>query len=233
MVDINSILIPLYSFYDALFQPLLQAGPYVSLAFFSAALAAVFSIIYYIFLDRERADEIKEKLNKHQEKMKEAQEEGEDDEVSDHLQKSLKLNQKFMMLNMKPMVATMLFVGLIFPWMGTTFAPAVDVNQSDNFTGELKWAGQTQEFTLDNETQTVMMDGQEAQQNEYLSAFGVDWEVMNVQHTDEGPRVKFNAAFVKLPFTLPYIGGALNWLGFYILIAMPLGFGLRKLMGVA
>ena len=146
------LLAPLFSFYDSVFQPLLAAGPYVSLGFFSAALAALFAVIYWFLLDVERADEIKDKLNKYQDKMKEARENDNDDEASKHLKKTLQLNQKFMMLNIKPMLATIVFVGLFFPWLGNTYAPNVDMNQTDNstFTGQLQYAGNTQELKVSN-----------------------------------------------------------------------------------
>ena len=233
MASAQAILTPLFGFYDSLFQPLLQLGPYPSLIFFSAVLAALFSVIYYIFLDRERADEIKEKLEEHQEKMKEAQEEDSDGEVSDHLEKSLKLNQKFMMLNLKPMIATMLFVGLIFPWLGASFAPNIDFTEQNNFTNQLEWAGNSVQLQFDNESQQVSTLNQSAELNDYISAHGVDWEVTRINHIEGGAEVRMNIAFVKLPFSLPLAGQALNWLGFYILIVMPLGYGLRKMMGVA
>lgn len=233
MVNVQAILEPLFGFFDAIFQPLLQLGPYPSLIFFSAALAALFSVIYYIFLDRERADEIKDKLEAHQDKMKEAREDGADEEVSDHLEKSLKLNQKFMMLNLKPMIATMLFVGLIFPWLGATFAPNLDFTEENNFSNQLEWAGQSQQIYFDNDTRTVQLDNQSAAKNEHISAYGVDWQVTKVNDIEKGVEARMNIAFIKLPFDLPLAGSALNWLGFYILIVMPLGYGLRKMMGVA
>ncbi len=233
MASAQAILTPLFGFYDSLFQPLLQLGPYPSLIFFSAVLAALFSVIYYIFLDRERADEIKEKLEEHQEKMKEAQEEDSDGEVSDHLEKSLKLNQKFMMLNLKPMIATMLFVGLIFPWLGASFAPNMDFTEQNNFTNQLEWAGNEVQLQFNNDTQEVTTLNQSAELNDYVSAHGVDWEVTKINQIDDGAKVRMNIAFIKLPFSLPLAGKALNWLGFYILIVMPLGYGLRKMMGVA
>jgi len=33
------------------------------------------------------------------------------------MQETMKHNQKMMMLNFKPMIATMVFVALVFPWL--------------------------------------------------------------------------------------------------------------------
>lgn len=232
------LLAPLFSFYDSVFQPLLAAGPYVSLGFFSAALAALFAVIYWFLLDVERADEIKDKLNKYQDKMKEARENDNDDEASKHLKKTLQLNQKFMMLNIKPMLATIVFVGLFFPWLGNTYAPNVDMNQTDNstFTGQLQYAGNTQELKVSNESSVLVESGNStAGIKEDIDVLDVKWQVagfQRLQDEDSDARLKLNAEFVPLPVNLPFVGNALNWLGFYFILIMPLTYVFRKLLGV-
>ncbi|NMJ76877.1 DUF106 domain-containing protein [Nanohaloarchaea archaeon] len=235
---IFQLLAPLFSFYDSVFQPLLGAGPYVSLGFFSAALAALFAVIYWFLLDVERADEIKDKLNKYQDKMKEARENDNDDEASKHLKKTLQLNQKFMMLNIKPMLATIVFVGLFFPWLGNTYAPNVDMNQTDNstFTGQLQYAGNTQELKVSNESSVLVESGNStAGIKEDIEVLDVRWQVADFQRLqggDSDARLKLNAEFVPLPVSLPFVGNALNWLGFYFILIMPLTYVFRKLLGV-
>ena len=232
------LLAPLFSFYDGVFQPLLAAGPYVSLGFFSAALAALFAVIYWFLLDVERADEIKDKLNKYQDKMKEARENDNDDEASKHLKKTLQLNQKFMMLNIKPMLATIVFVGLFFPWLGNTYAPNVDMNQTDNstFTGQLQYAGNTQELKVSNESSVLVESGNStAGIKEDIEVLDVKWQVagfQRLQDEDSDAQLKLNAEFVPLPVNLPFVGNALNWLGFYFILIMPLTYVFRKLLGV-
>jgi len=236
---VNQILTPLFAFYNTVFQPLLIAGPYISLGFFSAALAALFAIIYWIFLDVERADEIKEKLNDYQDKMKEARENDKHDKASEHMKKTLQLNQKFMMLNMKPMLATVVFVGLFFPWLGNTYAPNIQMNETQNgtFSGQLDYAGQSQEINVLNVSEGVMVQSgdSEVAVRDSLNMLGVTWQVINFQNVEDKPfdaRLKLNAEFVPLPFTLPYIGDALNWLGFYFVLIMPLTYIFRKALGV-
>jgi uncharacterized membrane protein (DUF106 family) len=236
---IGAILAPLFSFYNTVFQPLLLLGPYVSLGFFSVLLAGLFSVIYWWLLDIERADEIKEKLNNYQDKMKEAREEDEHDKASDHLKKTLQLNQKFMMLNMKPMFATMIFVALIFPWLGSVYAPQVQMNQVSNGTweGNFTYAGQTELLTAENTSEGMKISTlqSEAGINGEVKAFSMNWQVTGfntVQNVEHDAVTKLNAAFINLPVSLPLVGKALNWLGFYILIVMPLTYVFRKLLGV-
>jgi len=173
--------------------------------------------------------------------MKEARENDNADKVSEHMTKSLELNQKFMMLNFKPMVVTMLFVGLFFPWMGSTFSPNVPIQQSGEvYTGELEYASSNVPLEVQNssENSTVLMvEGQEIEQGETFEALDVTWEYRGVKEGGwlgpDGQTVAVAAEFVQLPFGLWYIGSALNWLGFYILIAMPLTFAFRKMLGIA
>jgi len=243
MAGIQALLTAMYGFYNTLFQPLLSIGPYVSLVFFSTVLAGLFSLIYWFLLDIERADEIKDKLSEHQEKMKEARNNEESEKASEHMQKTMKLNQRLMKLNIKPMIATMFFVALIFPWLGNTFSPAVELDQVENnlFEGELSYAGNTQVIQVENstDTQTVIVDDQKVELGSVITAHGMEWETRRFGESGgfissgEGHVLKASAKFVDLPFSLPYIGGALNWLGFYVLIAMPLTYTFRKFLGVA
>ena len=238
---IQSLLAQLFAFYDTVFQPLLAMSPYYSLAFFSVALAGTFSLIYWRFLDIEKQQELKEKLNEQQEKMKEAQDENNTDKVSEHMSKSLELNQKFMMLNFKPMLVTMLFVGLFFPWLGATFSPGVDLQQTNSaYTGDLEYASETVEIEVHQGNETYMnVNEQEVRPGETFDAHGITWEFRSVNEgggffsSGEGLNAKVSAVFVPLPFSLWYVGGALNWLGFYILMAMPLTFAFRKMLGIA
>jgi uncharacterized membrane protein (DUF106 family) len=239
MAGIAAVLTPLFSFYDVVFQPLLAMGPYVSLGFFSVLLAGLFSVIYWLLLDIERADEIKEKLNEYQDKMKEARENDEEDKASQHLKKTLHLNQKFMMLNLKPMIATMVFVGLFFPWLGATYAPDVQMDQTDNSTyqGSLEYADQEAVITAKNTTDGMEISHKKsaALKDGKIIVFDMKWQFTNfntVQNAEHDAKLKLAAEFVPLPFSLPIVGGALNWLGFYIVIMMPLTYIFRKALGV-
>ena len=240
---IASLLAALYGFYNAVFQPILGLGPYVALGFFSICLASLFSGIRYLLLDHEKAEEIQDKISEKQEKMKEARENDNHEKASEHTKEVFKHNQKFMMLNMKPMIGTMIFVALIFPWLGSTFAPTVQLQETGNntFEGNFTYAGQNTPITVDNRSEQfkVSAGGKEVTSGEHVNIQGFQWTVKDFRDrtpgffsSTEGPAVGFNGKFIPLPFSVPFIGGALNWLGFYILIAMPLTFGFNKLLGI-
>ncbi len=240
---ITAILQTLYGFYNAVFHPLLATSPYLALGFFSAALAGLFSLIYWYLLDIEKANEIKEKLSERQDKMKEARKNDNSDKASEHMQKTMELNQRLMKLNLKPMVATMVFVALIFPWLGSVYSPAIELHQSseDTWEGNLSYAKTSIPVEVINGTdKKVNVNEQEIEVGDTFRAFGIEWETKYFGEkkggffsSGGGTVLKVSAEFVKLPFSIPLAGGALNWLGFYILIAMPLTFILRKALGVA
>ncbi len=240
MLDsIQGLLTVLFGFYDSVFQPLLVASPYYALGFFSVALAGIFSLIYWRLLDIEKQKELKSKLKEQQEKMKEAREEDDTEKVSEHMTKSLELNQRFMMLNIKPMIATMVFVALFFPWLSTTFAPNVQLDDTNSiYEGEFEYAGQTVPIEVENgEDPVLIVEDQEIEEGERFDAFGFTWEFANFGDDGgwfhDGYTARIAGVFVPLPFTLPYIGSALNWLGFYIIMAMPMTYAFRKTLGIA
>lgn len=239
---IEAFLTGLYGFYDYLFQPVLALGPYMALAFFSACLAGLFSLIYWYLLDIEKVDELKDRISDKQEAMKEARKDDNSEEASEYMQKTMQLNQKLMMQNFKPMIATMLFVGLIFPWLSVTFSPDVPLQEENGvYTGELEYAGQSVPITVENNSEMILRtENQEARIGEAVEAHGIEWQFKYFQESNggffsvqEGEVAKLSAKYIELPFSIPFAGTALNWLGFYILIAMPLTFIFRKLLGVA
>ena len=237
MAGINAILAPLFEFYNTLFQPLLSAGPYVSLGFFSMLLAALFSVIYWLLLDIDKADRIKEKIDKYQDRMQEARENDEQEKASSHFKKTLKLNQKFMMLNMKPMIATMVFVGLFFPWLGATYAPTIEMNQMNDtaYNGTLEYANQEAAIQALNQSGNMQFRAEGNFSADNIKALGLNWEVSSfnaVQGQTHDAELKINGRFIDLPFSLPLAGESLNWLGFYIVIIMPMTYIFRKLLGV-
>ncbi|MFB6144658.1 MAG: EMC3/TMCO1 family protein [Candidatus Nanohaloarchaea archaeon] len=232
----------LYSFYSTVFQPVLALGPYISLGIFSAGLAAAFSIIYWYFLDIEKQNELKEKINKYQDKMKQARKDGKAEDASDHMQKTMELNQKMMLLNFKPMIGTMVFVALFFPWLGATYAPAVPLqNGNATYTGEFTFANSSVPVNVDNTTGTpqIKVGGKEVAVGETVKVHGIEWQVTRIGESKsgifsihEGKVLKLNAEFIELPFSIPFAGNELNWLGFYIVLAMPLTYIFRKMLGV-
>lgn len=241
---IQIILATLYSFYNTLFQPILALGPLASLAFFSASLAALFSAIRWYLLDHEKVDKIQEKINKKQEKMKEARKNNNHEKASEYTKEVFQHNQKFMMLNMKPMIGTMVFVALIFPWLGTTFAPSVSLTQAGNNTleGNFTYAKQTIPIQVQNNSEPVLIyQDQEARIEESIKTQGARWQFKKLKQKSggilssgaSGPKAKLNVNFIDLPFSIPILAGnELNWLGFYILIAMPMTFILNKILGI-
>lgn len=238
---INTILTTLFGIYDAAFQPLLAQGPYISLAVIAAMLAAAFSLLYWLILDKERRDEIKEKLDKQQKKMKKAQK-ADDKDASEYMKKSFELNRKFMMINFKPSIATMVLVALIFPWLGATYSPAINLQETGNntFQGNFTYAQQQTPLTVNNATEnvTIQIEDQQYAVGDVYKAHGIDWRIADFYYkeggftTTEGYKLKMSAEFIQLPFSIPFAGDEFNWLGFYIIILMPLSILFRKLLGV-
>jgi len=175
--------------------------------------------------------------------MKKARENDNTDKASKHTKKVFEHNQKFMLLNMKPMVGTMLFVALIFPWLGATFAPSAQLQQTGNNTleGNFTYAQTQTPVTVDNTSETAILQvgDQSVEPGQQAKIQGFEWTYKGIKEktpgffsNTEGTVAAFNGHFVALPFSIPFIGPALNWLGFYIIIAMPMTLILNKALGI-
>ncbi|MFB6115647.1 MAG: hypothetical protein ABEK04_05195, partial [Candidatus Nanohalobium sp.] len=106
------------------------------------------------------------------------------------------------------------------------------------FAGNLSYAGNTAQLQVENTTKgiTVKHNGNNASLHGNIKALGITWEVMGFNEKASSEKadavLNLNAVFVPLPGNYPFVGGALNWLGFYIILMMPLSYIFRKALGV-
>lgn len=237
------ILQPLYSLYSVILSPLLNVGSPIegamlTVACLSLLLSLLFSFMYKLLMDQERAKELKDKMNDYKQEMKEEREKGNQDKANKLMQKSMKLNSKFFKMSIKPMLASMVIVFLILPWMSSQFSANSRLSQQNGeFVGNFSYCGTTVNIRGTNASQPLEFeDHGQAAAGEYITIEKSDWEVMKVKQTKqdekESLQVKLELSFIKLPVGIPLAGKSLGWLGFYIIISLPSTYLFRKLLGV-
>ena len=55
---------------------------------------------------------------------------------------------------------------------------------------------------------------------------------LKINKEDNKATLEMGLVFISLPFSLPFIGGSLESVGFYFIILLPLSTTFRKLLGV-
>lgn len=236
----------------------LYTGALLTIGLISVVLAVILTLLYKFLTDNEERKRLKEKAKEYKEKADEARKNDNDEKMQKYMEQSMKVNKDMFKMNLKPMAVSFAIVLLIFPWMSNVFTPSATLHATTNtsFTGNFTYQGETVDLTaeqtlieeLDETRLTVeTSDGTtvvNAQvQDDELTVLdkepvpvgSSDWEVKNMQrleNTDkDGTGLQLQLSLITVAMSLPLIGN-LEWLGFYILISIPLTFGLRKAMGV-
>lgn len=231
---IQAIISQIFGFYSSFFQPLLALRPpHIALGVFAVILAGLYSLVHWYVGDHEKIASIKENMEEHQSKAKGAEDE---EQAAKHQKKAMSLQQKMMVANFKPILVIMVFSILFFPWMRATYSPTVQLNKTGNHTyrGQMTYAGRRgQVKVIGSSSPVVQTQGQEAELGEKIEILGVKWQVKNFKQDGQKARLSLNADFLDLPFSLPLVGNAVNWLGFYMLLSLPFSNLFRRLLGIA
>ncbi|MFB6076894.1 MAG: EMC3/TMCO1 family protein, partial [Candidatus Nanohaloarchaea archaeon] len=232
------IMRPLFPYtFDPLFGSLLGigsplTGARLTVLTISITLSGLISVIYYLLMDVEEYQRIKEKREELNEKMSAAQDEGDTGEAKEYMSEMAGMQKEFFTVMLRPMIASMLIFFLLLPWMFTTFNPIVPLQDAGNgtYTGTLDFNGRQIPLRVEQNTSAVSVDGEQYAAGERFAMDDLHWKVKAV---DTGRKqVKFAAEIVPLPVSLPLVGDELSWLGAYILISIPFTFLFRRYLGI-
>ncbi len=217
-----------------------RIASFLSVLLVSITVSLIISLLYLVLVDREEYNRIRERQKEIQEKVKEAQDNDEMEKANKLMKESFSMQKKFMKASVKPMIASMFIFFLIVPWILTTFSPVIELEAAGNgtFQGEFTARGFDQpigqvELISENDTNTVLVDGEEVEIGEYVSHDeSNEWILKDMEVEDDSARVMFSYRFIPLPFNLPLIGSTFEWLGTFILFQLPFSILFRKMLGI-
>lgn len=123
-----------------IFSPILQLPAYIAEAIIAAIVVFISNLFYKFLVDQEQMKKLREEQKAINIKVKEIRKD--DPEKANKLMgEALKLTNKQMKMNMKPMLATMMLAILVLPWIAKTFdGPVLTLPTSLPFIGsEVGW----------------------------------------------------------------------------------------------
>jgi len=190
--------------------------------FFSVLLTFLISIFYRFLINQNELKELKARMKEKQEKAKELIKTN-PQEANRITGETLALTNKQFRMTMKPMLLTLIVVGLILPVMADMYGDKI--SSIENNMGNITLDGKNYtlqltagKLSLDNIECNIPCNGQ--------TIGGYNWNIIL-----EDGKVKFSRVVVLLPFSLPYFQNDFGWLMWYIILSIPLGQLFRKLMG--
>ncbi len=225
----------LYSTIETICAPLIAMGPIYAIAAISTFISLLLSICYKLLVNQNKVKYIRTELKELKTKMNAAKKKGKDKELKTLFDKSLKLNNQQLMLNMKPLIASMVLITLFLPWLSHAYGD-ITVNLEDN-KGIYTYKDIKENFTITQDTETTITF-----ENPELGTLkeGAEINIGDRTHIieikkkdDKIDKVTFNSFRANLPFTIPIFNkSTVGWLGLYIIISMPTTFLFRKILNV-
>ncbi len=236
----------LFQAYDMVFSGLLtfqglDIGAKLTVAFMALLISIVISLIHKFTTDQEEMKQLKQEVKQMKEKMEEAKKNDDTEKMNQFMNKSMEANMSMLKQQMKPMLITMVAVLLILPYLHATFDQNVMLSQDNgSYSGTLNYQSLNTPITYMPDNDTAIVNGTMVSVGEYVSVDDTEWQVRGFSNQttkflfvqEEQPNISMSLVFFQLPFSLPLIGSSLEWLGFYIILTIPISIIVRKLMGV-
>lgn len=101
--------------------PLMALGPLLTITMLSVLISLFFAALYKFLVPREKAAALKKELQEIREKMAAAKKAKDEKEMKALMGRSLAASNAQMMMNMKPLMASMILVFVALPWFSWAY----------------------------------------------------------------------------------------------------------------
>ncbi len=231
----------LYAFFDSVFGPVLNmnshtTGALLAVFILDVVFAFLLAIIYKYLMNQKEAKKLKANIKELKKKVNEAKKSNDINKMNQFMRKSVEMNNKLLRMSLKPMLASMVLVFLVFPWVNYTFSPTISFkNVNGTYTGQLKYDNLTVPLKLNSSNLIAFGTYGIIGRGQYIKIDDTKWQVKSISFSRDKKTAKSKVAlvFVNLPFYIPFAGRTLEWFGYYFLLGIPLTYGFRKLFKVA
>ncbi|KXB06647.1 hypothetical protein AKJ51_03220 [candidate division MSBL1 archaeon SCGC-AAA382A20] len=191
----------------------------------AAGISILISLLFKLLMDQEEMQKVKDKMEELQDKSKEADDQ---EEAMKHQQEAMKHMSKQMKMQIKPMAVIFIIVIPLFWFVFPNLYPNAHVKLNE--TGTLNYKGLEKSVSLESQDPLKISIGDQTYgRKDFLKLNSYRFHVEN--YNEKKGSLKLERVAAKLPFSLPFVGNSLGWLGWYILGAIGLGQVFRKLLG--
>ncbi len=106
---------------NAIFSPVIATGAFFALTAISLFMSCLSTVSYKFLVDQSAMKEVRKSMESYRETANAAQKENNIQKMNENVSKMMELNKKYFSLSTKPLLASLVIFGVIFPWMGTEF----------------------------------------------------------------------------------------------------------------
>jgi uncharacterized membrane protein (DUF106 family) len=218
---------------EFLFSPLLSLNPALSVLVFSVIILILINIFYKVLVNQAVAKDIKDRQKEFSRRMKEERKAGNTDKMNTLMKESLAENSKLMRMTMKPMIVSFIIVIIFLPWLAAVYGDVTAPMQ--NSTGVVTLKGINHTFSVKDGEISVeggvnfkeLSSGSQSCDNACFVIDNRKYEAYQDKNS-----IKFAPIVATFPFMLPVFGYTAGWLGWYLIVSIPLVVIIRKLMKI-
>lgn len=206
-------------------------SPVLVVLLISATVSLILSMIYKVTTNQEELKQVNKELKEMNLKFKEAQKNKDQKELMKLQSKMMEVNSKKMKSSMKPMMISFIIIIPVFVLLFPSLYGDLTVELDESLNGVMKFGDAEKNIYLSQEEPLVLkINGEENPVSEVITINNDEFLFKNF---DKGKNVvSFKRVVVNLPFSLPIWGSYIGWLGWYILISIPLTTVFRKALGI-
>lgn len=208
---------------EAVFGFLLAYHPSVSVAIYAVIVLVLINIFYRLLINQGEARQLKEKVRELGKQMRAEQKAGNKEKANQLMSEMMQSNAKTMRMTMKPMIVSFIVVIIFLPVMNTFYSDA-SVQLQDG-RGTLKIGGS--EYAVERAGSEINVGGLPCTPTCIMDVGQGTYEI-----SAAGDTVHFSRIVTLLPVALPWVGTTLGWLGWYIIVSIPLAIVIRKLLRI-
>jgi uncharacterized membrane protein (DUF106 family) len=209
--------------FEFLFNWLLVFNPVISVTIFSIIMIIVINIFYRVLIKQDEAKRVKDNIKELTEKSKQERKAGNMDKSMQYTKEAMSENSKVMRMTMKPMLVSFVVVILFLPFLSAVYGDHLVAlnNNAGNFTFN------ENVYDIVKDGSNLKISGNDCASPCMQKIDNIDWKI-----TSENNNVKFARVLVMLPIALPIFGAYIGWLGWYILVSIPVMIVIRKLLKI-
>ncbi len=212
-----------------IFAPLLKLPFAVVILLISMLVACVLAVISAILIDRKKFSELKKRMHELQEEMKRVQKEN-PERANELTKEILKLTHEQMLMNTKPMLASIFVVIIFLPWISSISLYEAGFDENGKGVFRVNYFVEKPALLNFEVRETgIAIAGKEIKSGETFR-FEKNWYRVN-GIDKEGKKVHFGTV-VRTPFQLPFFSYGFGWLMWYIVCSSFFLYLFRRLAGI-
>ena len=198
-------------------------NPALFVLLFSVLVLFVMNIPYKFLINQNEAKAIKARVKELQDQSKYVRRQGNHKMASQIMSDSFRESSKLTKMSLKPMLVSLAVVFVFLPWMSTNYSDQL-AELKDN-KGNITINSNLYQISASNKTLTIGNITCESPCRK-----SIDNGLWNVNVN--GNKVEFARIVALLPVSLPIFADDAGWLGWYLIISIPVMILQRKLMKI-